>query len=67
MKLTELTNRQKQVLLTVAAAELALKAYAAHDLMYRPAEQVRGPKALWGLALLVNLFGPLAYLGVGRR
>lgn len=64
---TELAPHQKKVLIVAALAELVLKGYAAWDLMHRPKEQVRGPKPVWGLALLVNLFGPVAYLGFGRR
>ena len=32
----------------------------------RGAEQVDGPKLAWGLALLVNWIGPIAYFTKGR-
>lgn len=66
-KADQLTPRQKQLLGLFAAGELLLKLFAARDLRRRPAELVRGAKPLWGAALLVNLFGPLAYLAWGRR
>ena len=37
------------------------------DLVRRPAEQVRGRKAIWAVGLLVQPFGPIAYLGWGAR
>ena len=36
------------------------------DLVTHPAEQVRGSKPLWGLAFVVQPFGPLAYYAFGR-
>jgi photosystem II stability/assembly factor-like uncharacterized protein len=62
-----LSATQKRALGVAAVAELCLKAFAAHDLAHRPAAEVRGPKIAWALALAVNLLGPLAYLGLGRR
>lgn len=40
---------------------------ATMDLARRPRRQIRGPKALWWPTLLVQPFGPVAYLGWGRR
>jgi hypothetical protein len=51
----------------VTAAQLALTAAAYRDLAKRPAAQVNGPKAAWGLAILVNWVGPIAYFAKGRR
>lgn len=62
-----MSTRKRNSLIAAALAELTLKLAAAVDLHRRPAEQVRGPKRLWALLLLVNLFGPLAYFGFGRR
>jgi phospholipase D-like protein len=59
--------RQRAAILTLAATELALKVAAARDIARRPAAQVRGPKVLWRMALLVNTFGPLGYFAWGRR
>ncbi len=49
-----------------AAIEVALTTAALVDLARRPAEQVRGPKALWALGCVVQPVGPIAYLTVGR-
>jgi hypothetical protein len=50
----------------VGAAQVALTAAAFRDLVKRPAEQVDGPKLAWGIALLVNWIGPIAYFTKGR-
>lgn len=59
--------RQRAAILALAATELSLKVAAARDIARRPATQVRGPKLLWRLALLVNTLGPLGYFRWGRR
>lgn len=63
----QLSQRQKAILGVAAILELCLKGYAAWDLAHRDSSGVRGPKFVWGPALLVNFFGPLAYLCFGRR
>jgi hypothetical protein len=63
----ELTGSQKALILTAASVELALTATALVDLVRRPRAQVRGPKALWLMGLVVQPVGPLAYLAMGRR
>ena len=66
-KWSDLTPLQRKAVVVGGAVELVLTTYAGRDLSRRPAEQVRGPKALWFLAFGVQPFGPLAYLTVGRR
>jgi len=66
-KWRDLTPTQQKVIVVVGAAEVALTAVALRDLHHRPAAQVRGPKALWVLACVVQPFGPVAYLVKGRR
>lgn len=63
----DLSSAQRAGIVVLSAAQLALAGAAAVDLVRRPAAQVRGPKALWGLGLAVNWFGPAAYLLLGRR
>ena len=58
------------MLVVAGSVEAALKVAALVDLSRRPADQVRGPKWRWALAItLVNAFGaaPLAYFRWGRR
>jgi Phospholipase_D-nuclease N-terminal len=66
-KWAELSDRQRALLLGAAAAELSLKIAALIDIKRRPAERIRGPKALWRAAMVVNLLGPLSYFAFGRK
>lgn len=63
----ELSDAQKTSIIVGAAAELALAGAAWADLARRPAQQVRGPKAAWALAIAVNFVGPISYFAFGRR
>ncbi|MGW0595281.1 hypothetical protein [Streptosporangium sp. NPDC002607] len=63
---SDLSDRQRAAILTLASIELSLTATAAADLWCRPAGQIRGRKALWWPLLLVQPFGPIAYLTLGR-
>ena len=58
---------QRTVVVAAGVAEVALTTWCARDLKDRPKELVRGPKLLWGPALSVQPFGPIAYLVWGRR
>ncbi|MBO0899093.1 PLDc_N domain-containing protein [Cellulomonas sp. zg-ZUI222] len=62
----EMSGKQRGLTAVVGAAQVALTAAAFRDLVKRPADQVNGPKLAWGLALLVNWVGPLAYFAKGR-
>ena len=63
----ELSPGRKAAMLTLGSVEFALTATAAVDLLRRPAERIRGPKALWWPAIFVQPVGPVAYLAWGRR
>ena len=60
------TDTQKAAILPAASVELSLTATALADLVRRPREHVRGPKALWLLGCFVQPLGPIAYLACGR-
>lgn len=62
-----LSPRQRAGIGLLAVIELGAKVAAARDIQRRPADQMRGSKLLWRLALLVNTFGPLSYFLWGRR
>jgi hypothetical protein len=63
----ELSSREQTLVLALASIEVSLTATAAVDLYRRPAERLRGRKALWWPAILIQPVGPIAYLVVGRR
>lgn len=63
----DLSRGQRVAVGVVGAAQVTLTAAAYRDLLRRPAEQVNGTKLAWGLALLVNWVGPIAYFLDGRK
>ena len=64
---SDLTDRQRRLIVLGGAAETVITAVALRDLARRPSGQVRGPKAVWLLGFAVQPFGPLAYLWAGRK
>src|SRR5580698_10003348 len=60
-KWSDLSTGQRTAIGVAAAAELTLKVAALIDIKRRPAGQIRGPKAFWRSAQVVNLLGPVAY------
>jgi hypothetical protein len=66
-KWSDLTRPQQVAIVVGGVAELGITAAALTDLTGRPAAQVRGPKAVWALGFVIQPFGPLAYLALGRR
>jgi len=63
----DLSERQKTAILTLVSVELSLTATAAADLLFRDQGALRGRKALWWPVLLVQPFGPIAYLVLGPK
>jgi len=63
----DFTSGQRAAMVVGGAVELVLTLAAGVDLARRPAERVRGPKALWAVLLPVQPVGPIAYLVCGRR
>ncbi|MBJ7353780.1 MAG: PLDc N-terminal domain-containing protein [Thermoleophilaceae bacterium] len=47
--------------------EFTAKLLALRDIRNRPADQIRGSKRMWRMALIVNFFGPAGYFLFGRR
>ena len=66
-KWADLTHRQQRAVYVGGAIESVITAAALRDLVRRPADEIRGPKAAWVLAFFVQPFGPIAYLATGRR
>ena len=63
----DLSPAHRGLIVALGAAEVVLTTVAAADLARRPAAGVRGRKAAWWPLLLVQPFGPVAYLLRGRR
>jgi hypothetical protein len=67
---SDLSERQRRLIVAGAAVEAVLKVAALIDIARRPAEQIRGRKWVWAVVVtLVNSLGaaPLAYLLLGRE
>jgi hypothetical protein len=63
---SELTDRQRTVVVVAGAVEVVLTTIALADLARRPADRVRGSKAAWAVGCAVQPVGPIAYLVWGR-
>jgi hypothetical protein len=66
-KWSDLPRWQRRSTVVLTPVEIVLTTMAAFDLARRPRGLVRGPKMLWWPAILVQPFGPVAYLAWGRR
>jgi Family of unknown function (DUF5652) len=69
-KWDQLRPRTRRLVMVTGALEGVLKIAALVDLARRPADQVRGSKMAWAVAItLVNSVGavPIAYFTHGRR
>jgi len=64
---SDLSSRQRTVIVLGATAELVITTIALRDLTRRPASQVRGAKLVWVLTFFVQPFGPILYFVAGRR
>ena len=64
---SDLSPVEQRAIMAGGVAEAVMTSYALVDLARRPKRRVRGPKLLWVLGLVVQPFGPLAYLRWGRR
>ncbi len=64
---SELSPAAKTAIVVGSVVELVVTTIALRDLVRRRADEVRGPKVCWGLALFVQPIGSPLYLLVGRR
>jgi hypothetical protein len=53
--------------LVAAVVQLSLLIAAQRDISRRPAEQIRGSKAMWRMVSLINFVGPGSYFVFGRK
>lgn len=67
---SELTGAQRRLVVAAAVADTVGKVVALRDLRRRSAAEVRGPKWLWAVAIVLTGSAgavPLLYRLVGRR
>lgn len=53
--------------IAAAAIQLTLLIAAQRDISRRPADQIRGNKAMWRAVTLINFIGPGSYFVFGRK
>jgi hypothetical protein len=58
---------QKATTIVAGIAQVSLLIAALWDIRRRPAEQIRGRKALWAGAAFINWVGPISYFLFGRK
>jgi hypothetical protein len=63
----ELPPRAKFGTIVAAGVQLSLLIAAQRDISRRPAEEIRGSKALWRAVTLINFIGPGSYFTFGVR
>ena len=68
-KWDDLSTGQQRAIIAAGAVEAVLKVIALRDLKRRPAGEVKGPKWVWLLVILVNSAGltSASYLLFGRK
>ena len=64
---SDFTPAQRRAIVAAGAVEVVLTTTALVDLSRRSRGQVRGPKLVWVLGCIVQPFGPIVYLALGRR
>ena len=70
MQWSDLSERNRRLLIAAAAADVSLRIAALVDIKRRPASQIRGRKWAWATAVaIVNSAGilPISYFVFGRR
>ena len=63
----DMSTGQRAGVIVTGAVQVALAVSAWVDLARRPAEEINGPKGLWGGIIAINFIGPIAYFLGGRR
>ena len=64
---SELSGGKKALVVVVSLAQIALTVAGYRDLAKRSADEVEGSKLAWGVAMLANWVGPIAYFAKGRK
>jgi hypothetical protein len=66
-KWNELSPMARFGTISAAIVQLSLLVAAQTDISRRPSAQIRGSKAMWRLATLVNFIGPATYFTFGVK
>jgi hypothetical protein len=63
----DLSTGRRATIIVLGLVEIVLTGVALRDLVRRPSREVRGPKLAWVASFVVQPFGPIGYLTLGRR
>ncbi|MFE4463556.1 PLDc N-terminal domain-containing protein [Oerskovia sp. NPDC056781] len=64
---SEFSGRKKALMVVASIVQVSLTVAGYRDLARRSADEVEGPKLAWGVAMLANWVGPIAYFAKGRK
>lgn len=64
---SDIPPTRRKLIVAAGVVQFSLLVAAQVDIRRRPADEVRGSKAMWRALSFVNFFGPLAYFTFGRR
>lgn len=64
---SDFTRGQQQAIVAAGVLETVLTVAALRDLARRDPSEIRGPRAVWALAVFVQPVGPVAYFARARR
>ncbi len=64
---SDMTTAQQVATVLASIVQISLLAAALWDIRHRPAEQIKGSKAMWTGVSFINFAGPIAYFVLGRK
>ncbi|GAA3217299.1 PLDc N-terminal domain-containing protein [Oerskovia jenensis] len=64
---SDLSSGKKALVVVGSLVQISLTVAGYRDLARRSPDEVEGPKIAWGVAMLVNWVGPIAYFARGRK
>lgn len=66
-KWRRMDTAERATIVAGAVVHVALMGLAQVDMCRRPESEIRGPRWLWRLIVLINFVGPVAYFTIGRK
>ncbi|RXR26165.1 PLDc_N domain-containing protein [Oerskovia turbata] len=64
---SEFSGGKKTMMVVASIVQVSLTVAGYRDLARRSADEVEGSKLAWGVAMLANWVGPIAYFAKGRK
>ncbi len=64
---SEFSSGKKALMVVASIVQISLTVAGYRDLAKRSDDEVEGSKLAWGVAMLANWVGPIAYFAKGRK